>query len=80
MPRYLVAEDPHGVSSAVRVVVNVKDKFEETHLTHLVVKAYVFDTRYENSFATDLTSRIKKELSRRKLIPSDVRFTDVVDE
>ena len=62
------------------VVVNVKDKFEETHLTHLVVKAYVFDTCYENHFAADLTRRIKKELSRRKLIPSDVRFTDVDDD
>ena len=62
------------------VVVNVKDKFEETHLTHLVVKAYVFDTRYENDLAADLTRRIKKELSRRKLIPSDVRFTDVVGD
>ena len=56
------------------VVVNVKDEFKETYLTHLVVKAYVFDTRYENSFAADLTRRIKKELSRRALVPSDGRF------
>ena len=58
------------------VVVNIKDEFEETHLSHLVVKAYVFDTRYENALATDLTRRIKKELARRRLIPADVRFVD----
>ena len=34
---------------------------------------------YEILEVADLTSRIKKELSRRKLIPSDVRFTDVDD-
>ncbi len=56
------------------VVVNVKDEFKETYLTHLIVKAYVFDTRYENAFAADLTRRIKKELTRRALVPSDGRF------
>jgi small-conductance mechanosensitive channel len=56
------------------VVVNVKDEFKETYLTHLVVKAYVFDTRYENAFAADLTRRIKKELARRELTPADARF------
>ena len=56
------------------VVVNVKDEFKETYLTHLVVKAYVFDTRYENAFAADLTRRIKKELARRDLTPADARF------
>ena len=58
------------------VVVNIKDEFEETHLSHLVVKAYVFDTRHENALATDLTRRIKKELARRRLMPADVRFVD----
>ena len=58
------------------VVVNVKDEFEETHLTHLIIKAYVFDTRYESAFATDLTRRVKKELSRRCLLPTDARFAD----
>ena len=58
------------------VAVLVKDEFKETHLTHLVVKAYVFDTRYESVFAADLTRRIKKELARRCLVPGDVRFAD----
>lgn len=59
------------------VVVNVKDEFKETYLTHLIVKAYVFDTRYENAFAADLTRRIKKEFVRHGLVPEDVRFEDV---
>ncbi|MFT7695244.1 MAG: small-conductance mechanosensitive channel [Candidatus Latescibacterota bacterium] len=56
------------------VVVNVKDEFKETYLSHLIVKAYVFDTRYENAFAADLTRRIKKELVHRNLLPTDTRF------
>jgi small-conductance mechanosensitive channel len=56
------------------VVVNVKDEFKETYLTHLIVKAYVFDTRSENAFAADLTRRIKKELIRRGIVLEDVRF------
>lgn len=56
------------------VVVNVRDEFEETSLTRLVVKAYVFDARYENAFAADLTRRIKKELALQGLVPADVRF------
>ena len=58
------------------VVVNVRDEFQETHVTHLVVKAYVFDTRFENAFSADLTRRIKKELARRKLLPVDTRFAE----
>ena len=42
------------------VVVNVKDKFEETHLTHLVVKAYVFDTRYEKPFCPPILPGVLK--------------------
>ena len=56
------------------VAVLVKDEFKEAQLTHLVVKAYVFDTRYESAFATDLTRRIKKEFFRRGLLPTDTRF------
>ena len=60
------------------VVVNVKDEFEETHITHLIVKAYVFDTRHESAFAADLTRRIKKEIARRGLLPPDSRFAKPV--
>ncbi|MFH1570060.1 MAG: mechanosensitive ion channel domain-containing protein [Gemmatimonadota bacterium] len=56
------------------VVVNVKDEFKETHLTHLVIKAYVFDTRYEALFAADVTRRVRKEFLRRGLTHEDVRF------
>ncbi|MGY8823775.1 MAG: mechanosensitive ion channel family protein [Candidatus Latescibacterota bacterium] len=62
------------------VVVNVKDEFKETYLSHLIVKAYVFDTRYENAFAADLTRRIKKELVHRNLLPTDARFEKLQNE
>jgi hypothetical protein len=43
-------------------------------VAHLIIKAYVFDTRYESAFAADLTRRVKKELGARGLIPVDNRF------
>jgi len=58
------------------VVVNVKDEFDETHITHVIVKAYVFDARYENAFAADLTRRIRRELDRRNLVAGDTRFVN----
>lgn len=41
------------------IVVHVKDEFKETFLTHLVVKAYVLDTRYEFAMASDITETAK---------------------
>lgn len=58
------------------MVVNVKDRFEETLLLHVIIKAYVFDTRYEALLAADLTRRIRKELRRRGLTREDVRFLE----
>lgn len=58
------------------VVVNIKDEFRETSLTRLVVKAYVFDARYENALAADITRRTKKELARQGLVEADARFGD----
>ncbi len=42
------------------IVVLVKDKFEDTFLTHLKVKAYVLDPRYEFLFMSDVTERARK--------------------
>jgi len=41
------------------IVVLVKDEFQETFLTHLLVKAYVLDTRYETALASDITETAK---------------------
>jgi small-conductance mechanosensitive channel len=41
------------------VVVLVKDEFRETFLTHLKVKAYVLDPRYEFLFMSDVTERAR---------------------
>ncbi len=50
------------------IVVNVKDVFKETFLTHLAVKAYVIDTRYEFAFASDVTESAKAEFQRRGML------------
>ena len=50
------------------IVVNVKDEFKETFLTHLVVKAYVIDTRYEFAFASDVTETAKAEFQKKGML------------
>lgn len=54
------------------VTILIKDELIETRLTHLEIRAYVFDTRYEEMFATDLTRRIKKAFYEKNLIPADL--------
>ena len=51
------------------IVVNVKDEFKETFLTHLIVKAYVLDTRYEFSFASEVTEAAKMEFQKMGFLP-----------
>jgi hypothetical protein len=58
--RYTYLEKP--------VVVNVKDEFKETFLTHLVVKAYVVDTRYEFALASDITESAKVEFLKEGML------------
>lgn len=41
------------------IVVLVKDEFKETFLTHLKVKAYVLDPRFEFVFQSDVTERAR---------------------
>ncbi len=50
------------------IVVNVKDEFKETFLTHLVVKSYVIDTRYEFALASDVTEAAKLEFLRQGML------------
>ena len=52
------------------VVVNVKDEFDRIFLTHLLVKAYVIDTRYEFAMASDITEAAKVEFLKQGLIPA----------
>ena len=54
------------------IVVLVKDEFKETFLTHLKVKAYVLDARYEFVFMSDVTERARAEFRRHGLLtPTD---------
>lgn len=56
------------------VVVLVKDRFDETQLTQVAIKAYVFDARFESALAADLTRRVRRELDRRGLTAVDSRY------
>ncbi len=54
------------------IVVLVKDEFKETFLTHLKVKAYVLDARYEFVFMSDVTERARAEFRKAGLLtPAD---------
>lgn len=50
------------------VVVVVTDEFKETFLTHLKVKAYVIDTRYEFLLMTDITERCREAFREHGLL------------
>jgi len=50
------------------IVVIVKDEFEETFVTHLKVKAYVLDTRYEFLLASDITERARRAFREAGLL------------
>jgi small-conductance mechanosensitive channel len=50
------------------IVVLVKDEFQETFLTHLKVKAYVLDPRYEFLFMSDVTERARSGFRKAGLL------------
>lgn len=59
------------------ITVLVKEELIETRLTHMEIRAYVFDTRYEEVFATELTRRIKKAFYESGIIPEDLGPEDL---
>lgn len=65
---YNAAANSNYVYLEKPIVVNVKDVFKETFLTHLAVKAYVIDTRYEFAFASDVTETAKAEFQRNNML------------
>lgn len=50
------------------IVVIVKDEFKETFITHIKVKAYVLDTRYEFLLMSDITERARKAFREAGLL------------
>lgn len=50
------------------ITVIVADDFQRTFLTHLKIKTYVLDIRFERLLASDITERFKQELVRRGII------------
>lgn len=55
------------------VVVLVKDEYDEGHLVHLKVKAYVIDTRYEALLASDVTERARRTYREEGCLPPTSR-------
>jgi len=53
------------------IVVLVKDEFKETFLTHLKVKAYVLDPRFEFLFESDVTERARAGFRDAGLLRKD---------
>ncbi|HSM06038.1 MAG TPA: mechanosensitive ion channel family protein [Longimicrobiales bacterium] len=51
------------------IVVLVKDEFDHLFLTHLKVKAYVLDPRYEFLFMSDVTERARAGFREAGLLP-----------
>jgi small-conductance mechanosensitive channel len=56
------------------IVVLVKDEFDRVPLTHLKVKAYVLDPRYEFLFASDVTERARASFREAGLLPRERGF------
>jgi small-conductance mechanosensitive channel len=56
------------------IVVLVKDEFDRVPLTHLKVKAYVMDPRYEFLFASDVTERARASFRDAGLLPRERGF------
>ena len=60
------------------VVTHVKDEFlGERFVTVIRVKAYVFDARYETSFATDVTERVKTAFMKQGIRTPDRQYRDL---
>ena len=60
------------------VVTQVTDEFlGERFVTVIKVKAYVFDIRYEKSFVTDITERVKLAFRRLGLKTPDQQYRDL---
>ncbi len=51
------------------VVVLVKDEIHDTFVTHLKVKAYVLDIRFEFAFMSDVTERARAAFREAGLLP-----------
>jgi len=60
------------------IAVIVKDEYDDGHVLHLKVKAYVLDTRYEFLLASDVTERARRVFRREGLlVPATRAFIDL---
>jgi len=60
------------------IITHVRDVFlSERFVTKIQVKAYVFDTRFEGAFYTDVTVRVKKAMREAGIRTPDMSYRDV---
>ncbi|PEN10958.1 mechanosensitive ion channel protein MscS [Longibacter salinarum] len=60
------------------IAVIVKDEYDDGHVLHLKVKAYVLDTRFEFLLASDVTERARRIFRKEGLLaPATRAFIDV---
>jgi small-conductance mechanosensitive channel len=50
------------------ITILVSDEFADNHVTHLEIRAYVFDSRYESNFVSDITHRIRLVMLEKGLL------------
>ncbi len=61
-----------------KVVTLVSDRFlGERFVTTIKLKAYVFDVRYENAFASDVTERVKRAFRQAGIRAPDQQYRDL---
>ncbi len=54
------------------ITITVEDTVQDGEaISHLTVRAYAFDARYEETFVTDITRRVKKVIYERELFETD---------
>lgn len=53
------------------ITIDMTDEFPDSSITHLEIRAYVFDSRYERTLPTDITRRVKKALFEKGIITAD---------
>ncbi len=66
---YRAAMTSRFVFTGKPVVVLAKDEFHETFVTHLKVKAYVLDIRFEFAFMSDVTERARVAFREAGILP-----------
>lgn len=60
------------VLTKIPITITVEDTVQDGEaVSHLTIRAYAFDARYEEMFITDITRRVKKVVYERNLFDNN---------